>query len=127
MRATLVTDRSGAQAFLLTAHYLVLDEWSVVPLFRDLTTAYTARLAGRTPGWAPLPVTYADYTTWARGWLDTAAAPQLDHWRAVLRGAPAELALPFDRPRPAEPTGAAGVVEFELDPVLHQGIDRLGV
>ncbi|PRY37289.1 non-ribosomal peptide synthase protein (TIGR01720 family)/amino acid adenylation domain-containing protein [Umezawaea tangerina] len=125
VRATLVTDRSGAQAFLLTAHYLVLDEWSVVPLFRDLTTAYTARLAGRTPGWAPLPVTYADYTTWARGWLDTAAAPQLDHWRAVLRGAPAELALPFDRPRPAEPTGAAGVVEFELDPVLHQGIDRL--
>ncbi len=125
VRATLVTDTAGAQAFLLTAHYLVLDEWSVVPLFRDLTTAYTARLAGRAPTWTPLPVTYADYTTWAGDWLDTAAAAQLDHWRTVLRGAPAELALPFDRPRPAEPTGAADTVEFELDPVLHNGVDRL--
>jgi len=125
LRATLVTDRSGAQAFLLTAHYLVLDEWSVVPLFRDLTTAYTARLAGRAPTWTPLPVSYADYTVWAREWLGTAAAPQLDYWRTVLRGAPADLALPFDRPRPAQPSGAADVVEFALDPVLHQGIDRL--
>jgi amino acid adenylation domain-containing protein/non-ribosomal peptide synthase protein (TIGR01720 family) len=125
LRATLVTDPTGAQAFLLTAHYLVLDEWSVVPLFRDLTAAYTARLAGRAPDWTPLPVTYADYTTWARDWLDTAAAPQLDYWRTVLRGAPAEPALPFDRPRAAEPTGVADTVEFELDPVLHNGIDRL--
>ena len=125
LQATLVTAETGAQAFLLTAHYLVLDEWSVVPLFRDLTMAYSARLAGRAPTWTPLPVTYADYTTWAGDWLDTAAAPQLDHWRTVLRGAPEALALPFDRPRPAAPTGDADIVDFELDPVLHSGIDRL--
>ncbi|MFC0063317.1 amino acid adenylation domain-containing protein [Umezawaea endophytica] len=125
LRATLVTDGSGAQAFLLTAHYLVLDEWSVVPLFRDLTTAYTARLAGRAPTWTPLPVTYADYTTWAGDWLDTVATPQLDYWRTVLRGAPETLPLPVDRPRSAAPTGAADIVGFELDPVLHNGIDRL--
>jgi hypothetical protein len=125
VRAVLVSDSTGAQAFLLTAHYLVLDEWSVVPLFRDLNTAYAARLRGRTPDWAPLPVTYVDYTVWAREWLDTVAAQQLDYWRTVLRGAPTTLALPFDRPRPGEPTGGAAHVEFELDPVLHNGIDGL--
>ena len=50
VRARLVLDQ---QALLVTAHYLVVDEWSVVPLFRDLDTAYSARRNGVTPEIAP--------------------------------------------------------------------------
>ncbi|MFJ3814317.1 amino acid adenylation domain-containing protein [Streptomyces sp. NPDC090056] len=129
LRAHLLTGPDGRQSLLLTLHYLAVDEWSVVPLFRDLTSAYTARTEGRTPDWEPLPVSYTDYARWAREVLgdpgdpDSRAARQLAHWRRVLEDAPAELALPADGPRASGP--GAGHVGFVLDEKLHASVDEL--
>ncbi|WP_406065066.1 amino acid adenylation domain-containing protein [Streptomyces sp. NBC_01077] len=134
LRARLLTDADGAQAVLLTLHYLAVDEWSVVPLFRDLTAAYGARTAGRSPDWQPLPVSYTDYARWAREVLGDLADPesrggrQLAYWRRTLADAPRELALPTEA-RTAVPgrrgRQAAGLVEFVLDERLHADVDRL--
>lgn len=129
LRATLLTDPAGHQALLLTSHYLAVDEWSVVPLFRDLTTAYAARTEGRTPEWEPLPVTYADYTRWAHEVLGDLSDPesrggrQLAYWRQTLEDVPAQLALPTDASRP----GAEGSdhLGFVLDEQLHAAVDEL--
>ncbi len=118
-RARLVNGR----VLLLTAHYLAVDEWSVVPLWRDLTTAYAARVAGRTPDWAQLPVDYADYAVWANQLSGDA-----DYWRRTLAGMPRELKLPTDRPHPAAAgSGVRGgsYVEGVLDADLHRAIDEL--
>ncbi|MGW2397434.1 amino acid adenylation domain-containing protein [Kitasatospora sp. NPDC001664] len=127
LRAHLLTDPTGAQAVLLTLHYLAVDEWSVVPLLRDLTAAYTARLGGAAPAWAPLPVDYTDYTRWAHAVLAShdLAATQLAHWRQTLAGAPTRLALPADRPAPTVRTHRAAHVPFVLDPRLRRAVDRL--
>lgn len=136
LRAHLLTDRDGSQALLLTMHYLAVDEWSVVPLFRDLTTAYAARAEGRAPDWEPLPVTYADYTRWAHEVLGDLTAPdsrggrQLAYWRQTLKDVPQRLALPGDGPRgtaaPAASGGRPGDhVGFVLDEELHAAVDRL--
>ncbi|GKQ38416.1 non-ribosomal peptide synthetase [Streptomyces sp. A012304] len=125
LRATLFTVSDTEHVLLLNLHHIASDGWSNGPLARDLSQAYAARHAGRTPDFAPLPVQYADYTLWQRELLgdesdpDSLAARQLAFWRTTLAGAPAELTLPTDRPRPAEMTGDGATVEFRLAPELH--------
>ncbi|MER7955984.1 amino acid adenylation domain-containing protein [Streptomyces sp. NPDC096030] len=127
--ARLLTAPTGEQALLLTMHYLAVDEWSVVPLFRDLTAAYAARTEGRAPAWRPLPVSYTDYARWAREVLGDLDDPgsrggrQLAYWRETLKDAPAELALPADGPRSSTP--GADHVGVVLDERLHAAVDEL--
>ncbi|MEU1130281.1 non-ribosomal peptide synthase/polyketide synthase [Streptomyces sp. NPDC005900] len=113
---------------LLLSHHIASDAWSRAPLARDLTTAYAARCEGRAPGWAPLPVQYADYSIWQRALLgdgpegSAELRRQLDHWQTALAGLPEELTLPYDRPRPAVATHRGDVVTFELSPARHEGL-----
>ncbi|GAB1327029.1 hypothetical protein ACE1SV_13680 [Streptomyces sennicomposti] len=131
LRATLFTVSGTEHVLLLTLHHIASDGWSNAPLARDLSLAYTARCAGRAPGFTPLPVQYADYTLWQRELLGdvddpgSLAARQLAFWRETLAGAPAELALPFDRPRPAEMSGDGATVEFRVDAALHARLAEL--
>ncbi|MEW5633274.1 condensation domain-containing protein, partial [Streptomyces hydrogenans] len=74
---------------------------------------------------------YADFTLWQREGRDDADAPdgdlarRLAHWTGVLAGAPDELALPFDRPRPDTATHRAGTVPFRLAPADHARLTAL--
>jgi amino acid adenylation domain-containing protein/non-ribosomal peptide synthase protein (TIGR01720 family) len=114
--------RWEGQALRLTMSYRAVDEWSVVPLLRDLGTAYAARRAGHAPEWTELPVTYADYAAWATEWLAADGERQRAYWRDRLAGLPA-LTLPADRPGPA--SDAAAFTGFVLDAGLHQRIREL--
>ncbi|HVR07532.1 MAG TPA: condensation domain-containing protein, partial [Thermoanaerobaculia bacterium] len=83
-------------------HHIVCDGWSLGILLRELAALYGAALAGRPAPLAPLAVQYADFAVWQRAWLaGEVLAEQLAYWRRRLAGAPALLALPTDRPRPA--------------------------
>ncbi|MFF5456121.1 non-ribosomal peptide synthase/polyketide synthase [Streptomyces sp. NPDC012950] len=134
LRARLLTAVGGEQALLITAHYLAVDEWSVVPLFRDLTEAYESRARGHAPAWQPLPVSYSDYAAWAEEVIGDPADPrslgarQLAWWQENLDGVPERLALPADRPRPQDPDGrgpGGDYVSFVLDEKLHADVDGL--
>ena len=102
LRAHLYVLGEQEHVLLLLLHHIAGDGWSLSPLMRDLSRAYAARCAGSAPGWAALPVQYADYTLWQHAVLGTESDPesalarQLSFWRATLAALPEELSLPRD-------------------------------
>ncbi|MFI9103579.1 non-ribosomal peptide synthase/polyketide synthase [Streptomyces fildesensis] len=125
LRVTLFETGPDEHVLLLLLHHIATDEWSDQPLLADLSAAYAARTAGRAPDRAPLPVGYGDYTTWQRELLDDTGEGLLEYWTEALRSLPAELALPTDRPRPAESSHRGGTVGFTVPPELERGLREL--
>ncbi|MET7641787.1 amino acid adenylation domain-containing protein [Streptomyces sp. NPDC005438] len=116
---------------VVVVHHIAADGWSLTPLRADLAAAYTAQLLGRAPERAPLPVQYADYALWQRQYLgsqddpDSTYSRQLAYWREALDGLPERIALPADRPHPAEASHHGDTLTFRWDTDLHAGLARL--
>ena len=101
LRAKLLRLRETEHALLLTMHHIVSDGWSMGVFVRELAALYEAYLAGRPSPLPELPIQYADFAAWQRGWLQgERLEEQLSYWKAQLADAPPLLELPIDRPRP---------------------------
>ncbi|MHA7271098.1 amino acid adenylation domain-containing protein [Arthrobacter sp. HLT1-20] len=132
LRAALLQLGAQDHVLLLTLHHIAADGWSLAPLARDLSTAYTARIQEAVPEFAPLPVQYADYALWQRAELGSetdAQSPisrQLAFWKHELDDAPEELVLPFDHARGARtaPWDAAAV-PVHISDETHEKLSAL--
>ncbi|MFJ4581858.1 amino acid adenylation domain-containing protein [Streptomyces echinatus] len=133
LRVRVLTVSPTEHVLVLVLHHVAGDGWSLVPLARDLSGAYTDRCAGRAPQWTELPVQYVDYALWQRDLLgrtdnpDSVVSEQVAYWRQALAGIPDELPLPVDRQRPKTPSYAGGSVDFGYGPELHARINKLAV
>src|SRR5580658_7544836 len=131
IRAWLFALAEQEHVLLLLCHHIASDGWSMQVLMSDVATAYQARRDGRAPDWAPLPVQYADYALWQRDLLGGdgdggVLARQIEYWRQALAGLPEELALPFDRMRPAQPSQRGGQIRWQLaDAALYAALADL--
>src|SRR5580692_3846667 len=131
LRVRLLRLGPGEHVLVVVIHHIATDGWSAELLARDLSVAYAARRAGQVPGWAPLPVQYADYAIWQRELLGdpddpgSMLAQQVAWWRQTLDGMPAELALPASTPRPPVPTHRGITVPVQVRGPVHAGLAAL--
>ncbi|MFD7663679.1 amino acid adenylation domain-containing protein [Streptomyces sp. NPDC059788] len=127
-RATLFALAPDDHVLQIIVHHIAADGWSTGLIARDLSTAYAARAAGDEPGWAPLPVQYADFAVHLHeqtARLDEPDSPfgrRLAYWTGVLADLPEQPLLRRDRTPPAEPTGLGGDVTFTVDEAVHRAL-----
>ncbi|MGY3638866.1 amino acid adenylation domain-containing protein [Bradyrhizobium sp. Lot33] len=126
IRGRLIRTSDEEHVVLLTQHHIVSDGWSLGVLVRELSQLYRAFAAGQDDPLPPLAIQYPDYAAWQRQWLSgERLQSQAQYWRNALSGAPARLALPTDRPRPAQQSFAGASVPVVIDADLTRGLKRL--
>jgi hypothetical protein len=100
-----------------TMHHIASDGWSMGVLNRELGVLYEAFARGQPSPLAELPIQYADFAVWQRGWLQGKVLEgQLGYWKERLTGL-SPLQLPTDHRRPAIQTfnGAAQEIKISLE------------
>ncbi|WP_244237085.1 non-ribosomal peptide synthetase [Corallococcus llansteffanensis] len=126
MRAALIRMGEAASVLHLTLHHIASDGWSGGVLFRELVAIYLSLAAGGPSPLPELPVQYADYAVWQRGWLlGSGMEAQLAYWKAQLAGAQV-LELPTDRPRPARWSGRGGRLQVAAPRALMDALWAVG-
>jgi amino acid adenylation domain-containing protein len=126
IRGRLVRLAADDHVLLVTMHHIVSDGWSMGVFFGELAALYAAHVQGREANLAALPVQYADYAAWQRGWVKGELLErQASYWEQSLAGAPELLELPTDRARPQKQDFAGGSVDVELDAELTAALKAL--
>jgi hypothetical protein len=126
-RATLVRLAPRSHGLLFNLHHSVCDGWSLEILTRELEALYKAFAAGSSSPLPELPLQYADFADWQRGWLQGEVYDrQLAYWRGVLGDRPPVLDLPTDGPRPRFPSTRGGIQGVAFYPDLVRRVTALG-
>ncbi|MFB1482715.1 non-ribosomal peptide synthase/polyketide synthase [Corallococcus sp. RDP092CA] len=125
-RLTLLTLGSHEHVLLLCLHHAIGDGWSMGILVREVTALYEAFRQGQPSPLAPLPVQYADFAVWQRGWFQGEVLDaQLQWWKQQLAGAPQVLALLTDKPRPPQRSASGATFPVRLSPALSEAVEAL--
>ncbi|MDF0674710.1 MAG: amino acid adenylation domain-containing protein [Nitrospira sp.] len=126
MRVRLLKLGPQDHRFILTLHHIVCDGWSSQILAREFVTLYEAFDAGLPAPLPPLPIQYADYAVWQRGWLQGSVIEErLAYWKEKLKGRLPVLDLPTDRPRPAVQSDRGARFPFSVSHVLTDRLHAL--
>ena len=122
-RVRLLDAGSAGRFLMLSAHHLLLDDWSIGVMFDDLADAYDAARSGRR---LQLSAPMRRFTDFCR---EQAAASKagaytnaLDYWRHRLAGAPRRLSL-----QPPPGSGEAdGALRVSLDAATVRAVRAIG-
>lgn len=108
---------------LICFHHIIMDEWSIDILRREIGAVYAGEPESTLP---TVAAQYADFAVWQRSWLDQSDdGAQAAYWRQRLAGAPVATQLPFDRARPARRSGNGGVVPLKVPAPVSAQLRRL--
>jgi acyl-CoA synthetase (AMP-forming)/AMP-acid ligase II len=100
LRVRLMRLAKREHLLLLNMHHIICDRWSGSLLLSELATLYDAFSAQAASPLAPLPIQYADFAHWQRGWrAHPEIVAQLAYWREQLRDPLPAMELAPARPR----------------------------
>ncbi|MCW3467114.1 non-ribosomal peptide synthase/polyketide synthase [Chitinophaga nivalis] len=118
LRAGVISVTAEEHILVCIVHHIAADGWSVGIMIQELSELYAAAVAGRASALSPLPVQYADYALWQRGYMSGERLEQQKaYWIQKLSGV-APLELPVDYPRPAVQSTKGATTQVLLDQEL---------
>lgn len=110
LRLRLLDIAEDDHLLVVTLHHIVCDGWSAQILAREFGQLYVEAVEGIGAALPALPIQYADYAEWQRGWLQGEVLDRhLTYWKRQLAGDLPVVELPADhRAGRSKPRRAAG-------------------
>lgn len=107
--------------FLIAAHHIVCDGWSVSVFMRDLLHHYEKK----TDHLASQNIQYYDFSNWQHQQLKSAANNEvLSYWKNYLENTPTYLPLPLDNQRTPDLLASIKTHQFSLPEGLAVEVDK---
>ncbi|MBV9789620.1 MAG: amino acid adenylation domain-containing protein [Chloroflexi bacterium] len=126
LRALLIHLQPDHNILLLTVHHIAFDGWSVGILMREMAELFVKMSAGEPVELPALPVQYADFAAWQRGWLQgKVLEQQLSYWTERLADPPPPLTLPISQPRPHTRTCNGARESFTVPAQVTAALNQL--
>ena len=114
VRVGLVRVGEQDHGLLMTMHHIVSDAVSTGVAVREMTALYAAYSRGEESPLEELPIQYADYAGWQRGWLKgEVLEEQVEYWKVELEGVK-PLALATDRPLRPQMSARSGFARLRM-------------
>jgi len=112
-------------AMLVALHHIVIDDWSIQILFRELSAFYGNLISGRALSLAELPIEYTDFAVWQRQLIQgKKLSSQVAYWKDQLADMPSPLSLSA-KARPAEASLSCARLSLPVTKELWSGIMNL--
>jgi amino acid adenylation domain-containing protein len=127
IRVALIRLSHREHVFILMMHHIICDWASEGIIWRELSALYSSFLSGDPVVLPALGISHGDYAVWRERKLATENfAEDLAYWKDTLRGAPACLDLPADRPRPPIMSYQGGRLRWKLSRELTESLRKAG-
>ena len=111
-----------------SVHHIVVDQWSLDLLKRDLALYYEEAISGQPSGLTALSVQYADIARQERNEAtERLHASRLQYWRDRLSGMPTLLEFPFSKTRPGQQTYLGETLSLPFDPFVAKSLRQFAV
>jgi amino acid adenylation domain-containing protein len=120
--------RLGGREHAVTCamHHIASDFLSLQIFVQELAVLYDAFSHGKASPLLALPVQYADFSAWQRGWLTgEVLESEIAWWKERLTGAPSRIELRADRPRSEAPDFRGATRAFELPAPLMETLQAV--
>jgi len=119
IRVTLLRLGQLDHVLLIMMHHIICDFSSLGIFWRELSALYRAICVGQSVTLPALPIQHSDYAVWQQQRTNGKELDKdLAFWEENLRGAPALLDLPTDRPRPRAISYRGTRQRFQIAPPL---------
>ncbi|TCP54572.1 amino acid adenylation domain-containing protein [Tumebacillus sp. BK434] len=126
LRATAIRTAADRHVLVLIIHHIIADGWSLGVLIREIAALYEAFSQGQPSPLAELAIQYSDFAHWQKTPEQQAALDEhLVYWKEQLSGSIEPLALPTDRPRPANQTFTGATESFTISGEVTSALQTL--
>ncbi|GHA44087.1 non-ribosomal peptide synthetase [Streptomyces purpurascens] len=126
MRTYLLRWSPTLHALVVIGHHIALDGWSLTNVIEEIALFYNREVGATDQKPREVTVQYPEFAAWQREHLDEdRIREETEFWRGYLEGAPAEIELPWDRPRPERRDMTGSMINIMLPDEIHDAARQL--